>query len=231
MCFNDYGEDMNLMIIILMLIIPAIAQILVTTSYNKYKNIKNSNNIKGYEVARKILDTNGLKDIYVVEVKGNLTDHYDPKRKVVRLSTDIYHGDSIASIAVAAHECGHAIQDKEGYLYMRMRSLIYPVVNFTTSISYFIIFLGLFLESLDLIWLGIIFVGSGLVFQIVTLPVEINASKRAKIKIDEESIANTNEQDGIRNMLAAAASTYVAGVLSSALELLRLIYLFTDRRD
>jgi hypothetical protein len=222
---------MDLIIVLFMLAIPAIAQMLVTTSYSKYKGIKNNAKIKGYEVARKILDENGLKDIYVVEVKGNLTDHYDPERKVVRLSSDIYHGESIASIAVASHECGHALQDKDGYLYMKVRSVIYPVVHFATSISYLIIFIGLLLESLDLIWLGIILVGSGLVFQLVTLPVEINASARAKVLIDKLNIANHDEQEGVRTMLMAAASTYVAGVLSSALELLRLINMFGGRRD
>jgi hypothetical protein len=224
-------DDMDLIIILLMLIIPFIAQIWVSTSYSKYKQINNNGNIKGFEVARKILDESGLKDIYVVEVKGNLTDHYDPERKVVRLSSDIYHGSSIASLAVASHECGHALQDKDGYLYMKVRSLIYPVVHFSTSISYFIIFIGLLLESLDLIWLGIILVGSGLVFQIVTLPVEINASIRAGKLIDKLKLANQDDQDGVKIMLSAAASTYVAGVLSSALELLRLILLFGNRRD
>ena len=222
---------MNLMIIILMLIIPAIAQLFVTTSFGKYKQIDNSKKITGFEVARKILDSNGLKDIYVVETRGTLTDHYDPKRKVVRLSTDIYKGSSVAAIAVAAHECGHALQDKDGYVYMRVRSIIFPVVNFATSISYFIIFLGLFLESINLIWLGILLVGTGLIFQIVTLPVEINASSRAKKIIEDLNFANKNEQDGISNMLIAAASTYIAGVLTSALELLRLILIFGNNRD
>ncbi len=222
---------MNLMLWVLILIIPAIAQIFVTSSFSKYKDIDNAKKLTGYEVARKILDANGLKEIYIVETPGNLTDHYDPKRKVVRLSTNIYHGTSIASIAVAAHECGHALQDKEGYLYMKVRSLIFPVVNFATSISYFILLVGILLESLNLIWLGIIFVGTGLIFQIVTLPVELNASSRAKKIIHHLNFANQNEEEGISNMLIAAASTYVAGVLASALELLRLILIFGNRRD
>ena len=222
---------MNLMIILLMLMIPAIAQFFVYGSFGKYKQIENEKGITGYDVARKILDDNNLKNIYIVETNGNLTDHYDPKRKVVRLSTDIYKGKTIAAIAVAAHECGHAIQDKEGYLYMRIRSLLVPAVNFATSISYFIIFLGLLFESLNLVWIGIIFVGTGLLFQIVTLPVEINASSRAKKMINDLNLADQNEQTGVSNMLAAAASTYVAGVLTSALELLRLILIFGNRND
>lgn len=222
---------MDLLILITMLIIPAIAQILVTTSYSKYKNIENDNSISGFEVARKILDEHNLKDVYVVQTKGNLTDHYDPKRKVVRLSDSIYHGTSVASIAVAAHECGHAIQDKVGYTYMRIRSLIFPAVNFATSFSYFIIVLGLIFESMEMIWLGICCVGTGLVFQIVTLPVEIDASKRAKKEIESLKLANKNEREGVSKMLSAAASTYLAGVLSSALELLRLIVIFGNQND
>lgn len=222
---------MDLLILLLMLIIPAIAQILISSNYSKYKQIENEENLSGFEIARKVLDKNGLQDVYIVETNGNLTDHYDPKRKVVRLSKEIYHGKTIASTAVAAHECGHAIQDKEGYLYMRIRSFIFPVVNFATTFSYFVIFLGLLFESLELIWVGICFVGLGLIFQLVTLPVEIDASKRAKKNINTLNLATNTEQEGISNMLMAAASTYLAGVLSSALELIRLCLLFGNNRD
>lgn len=222
---------MDLLILIIMLILPAIASGLVTISYSKYKAIENEKNLSGFEVARKILDNNDLKDIYIVETNGNLTDHYDPKRKVVRLSKDIYHGTSVASLSVAAHECGHAIQDKEGYTYMRIRSLIFPVVNFATTFSYLVIFLGLIMESLEIIWLGILLVGTGLIFQLVTLPVEIDASHRAKKEIQNLNLATNEEQEGVSKMLTAAASTYVAGVLSSALELVRLILIFGNNRD
>lgn len=222
---------MDLMILILMLVLPAIAQFLVFSSYGKYKNIENEKKITGFEVARKILDNNDLKNIYIVEVNGNLTDHYDPQRKVVRLSKDIFHGSSVAALSVAAHECGHAIQDKVGYTYMRIRSLIFPVVHFATGISYFVIFLGLLMESLNMIWLGILLVGTGLVFQLVTLPVELDASKRAKKEIENLGLTTNEEQEGVFKMLSAAASTYLAGVLSSALEILRLILMFTNNDD
>ncbi len=222
---------MDIIILILMLIIPAIAQVLISSSYSKYKNIENKKNITGFEVARKILDQNDLKDIYIVETTGNLTDHYDPKRKVVRLSKEIYHGTSVASLSVAAHECGHAIQDKIGYTYMRLRSLIFPVVHFATGVSYFVIFLGLLMESLDIIWLGILLVGTGLIFQLVTLPVELDASKRAKKEIEKLKLTTEEEQVGVSKMLNAAASTYLAGVLSSALEILRLIMIFGNNND
>ena len=222
---------MDLLIMLLIIAIPAIAQFFVSSNYSKYRSIEKDDKITGYEVARRILDANGLKDIYIVETKGNLTDHYDPKRKVVRLSTNIYKGNTIAATAVAAHECGHALQDKDGYLYMRIRSIIFPVVNFATSVSYFIIFLGLLFEAIDLIWVGIILVSTGLVFQLVTLPVEIDASKRAKVLINKMNLATENEQEGVSKMLAAAASTYVAGVLASALELLRLVIIFGNNGE
>ncbi len=222
---------MGLIVLVIMLIIPAIAQFLVSSSYSKYKNIENEKKITGFEVARKILDCNDLKDIYIVETNGNLTDHYDPKRKVVRLSREIYHGTSVASLSVAAHECGHAIQDKDDYAYMRFRSLIFPIVHFATGVSYFVIFLGLIMESLDVIWLGILLVGTGLVFQIVTLPVELDASKRAKKEIEALEMATEEEKEGVSKMLGAAASTYLAGVLSSALEIVRLILIFGNNND
>ncbi len=222
---------MDLIILLLMVFLPAIAQVLVTSNYSKYKNIENENELSGFEIARKILDEHGLKEIYIVETKGNLTDHYDPKRKVVRLSKSVYHGKTIASTAIAAHECGHAIQDKENYLYMRLRALIFPIVNIATSLSYFIIFLGLIFESLNLIWMGILCVGTGLIFQLVTLPVEIDASKRAKKEIQKLGLATEAENIGVSKMLTAAASTYLAGVLTSALELVRLFLLFGNHDD
>lgn len=222
---------MDMILLLLILIIPALAQMGVSSNYTKYKKEQNKKEISGFEVARKILDQNGLQDIHIVEVPGNLSDHYDPSRKVVRLSTDVFHGTTIASTAIAAHECGHAIQDKEGYLYMRVRSLIFPLVRIATQVSYFIIFIGLLLQALDLVYLGIAFVGLGLVFQLVTLPVEINASKRAKSEIEKHSLATKNEIEGVSKMLNAAAMTYVAGVLASALQLVRLILAFGNRRD
>lgn len=222
---------MDFIILLLIFIIPAIAQMNVSSNFSKYKNKENKSGISGFEVARKILDANNLKDIHVVEVPGSLSDHYDPSRKVVRLSHDVFHGTTIASTSIAAHECGHAIQDKEGYFYMRFRSFIFPIVKIATQFSYVIIFIGLLLQALDLIYIGIAFVALGLIFQIVTLPVEINASNRAKKEIAKLKLASKNEEDGVSKMLNAAAMTYVAGVLASALQLLRLILAFGNRRD
>ena len=223
---------MFLLLMIIILIIPAVAQLKVTTSYNKYRNMDSEKGLTGQEVARNILDEHGLQNVYVVETNGTLTDHYDPSRKVVRLSQDIYRGTSIASAAVAAHECGHAIQDQEGYAFMRFRSVIFPVVRICTSLSYFIILIGIIAEAFNVIHLGIAFVGTGLVFQIVTLPVEFDASRRGENELTKLSLISPLEEMDAKNMLDAAAQTYVAGVLSSALELLRLILIFggSDRR-
>lgn len=221
----------NFLLYSLALIIPLIAQIYISFCYDKYKKIENKNKLSGFEVARKILDKNGLKDVYVVETKGNLTDHYDPRRKTVKLSGSVFHGDSIASMAVAAHECGHAIQDKEGYFFMKLRSFIFPIVSFGTKFAYVVLLIGLIANLMDLVWVGIILVGLGLLFQIVTLPVEFNASKRALTEIENIYSLERFDMDGAKTMLTAAALTYVAGVLSSALEMLRLILVFTDNKD
>lgn len=214
---------MDLILAIIVILIPLIAQIGVSGNYRKYKKMKNTKELTGYDVARKILDENGLGDIYIVETTGELTDHYDPTKRVVRLSSDIYHGKTVAAMSVAAHECGHAVQDKEGYTFMRIRSAIFPIVNVATSISYWIILLGFLFELLDLIYIGIALTCLGLLFQIVTLPVEFDASKRAGVFLKEYNLATEAESKGVKKMLGAAAMTYVAGVLASALQILRLI--------
>ena len=175
---------LNYSLIGIALIITTISRIAVSSSYRKYKKILNNKDLTGFDVAREILNKEGLNDIMILETKGNLTDHYDPKRKVVKLSTDIYHGSSIASLAVAAHECGHAIQDKDKYTPMRIRSSLVPVVNLCTRIGYFAIAIGVFF-SYTLIEVGIILLFSMLAFQLITLPVEFNASKRALKKLEE----------------------------------------------
>jgi hypothetical protein len=221
---------MDLMLLIVILIVPAMAQVLVTTNYNKYRNVDNSIKLCGQEVARKILDTNGLDKIYVVSTSGNLTDHYDSSRKVIRLSNDIFNNNSIASLAVAAHECGHAIQDKDGYFFMRLRSLIYPIVRIGTMFSYIVIAIGALAQILNVIYLGIALVSLGLIFQLVTLPVEFDASKRAIEELKKLKLITSDEEQDVYNMLKAAALTYVAGVLTSLLEIVRLIMIFSDDR-
>lgn len=216
---------------ILGLIITSLAQLFITTSYSKYKKIKSTSNKTGATVARLILDKHGLRNVKVVETSGNLTDHYDPTAKTVRLSTDIYEGTSIASVSVAAHECGHAIQDKNGYSPMRIRAKLVPVVNFSTKIGYLVITIGLVLGAFKLATLGIILLLSMLLFQLVTLPVEFDASRRGKKELAELNILSSSEQKGSARMLKAAAFTYVASVLSTLLQIFRLAMMVNSRRD
>lgn len=223
-----HSGTLNTILYILIILIPIVAQIRITTSYGKYKKINNSKSLSGFEVARKILDANGLENVYVVETSGNLTDHYDPSRKVIKLSKDIFNGETIAAASVAAHECGHAIQDKNNYSFMRIRSFLVPFVNLTSSFSWIVILIGLFTEYFQIFALGIGLISIGLVFQLVTLPVEFDASKRAKEELQKLNLIGNGEDTGVTKMLGAAAMTYVASVLTSVLEIVRLIAIFND---
>ena len=224
-----YIEDLLLLIPIA---ITLIAQIYVNSSYSKYKKVGNTKGISGFEVARQILDNNGLSDVYVTETKGMLSDHYDPSRKVVRLSTDIFHGTSIASTSVAAHEVGHAIQDKVGYAFMKFRAALFPFVNISSYAGYISILIGVLFSSLELIWIGIALEVVILLFQLITLPVEFDASRRAKQEIKKEGFLTKAELEGSNAMLKAAAYTYVAAVIANIMQILRLVLMYGgNRRD
>lgn len=212
------------------LAITLFAQTWIDSTYSKYKKIGNKQSMTGKDVARKILDKNGLNHIQVVETSGNLTDHYDPSSEVIRLSTNIYEGATIAAMAVAAHECGHAIQDKVGYKFMRIRSSLVPIVNFVNYAGYFVIAISLLAGVTGYLILGIITVLATLVFQLVTLPVEFDASRRALEELETNQFVSEGEKEGATKMLKAAAFTYVAGVLSSLLNLIRLILMLLDRK-
>lgn len=218
----------NIALYLLVLILPIIASIRIDSTYNKYKKINNNKKLSGFEVARKILDENGLKDMYIVEVKGNLTDHYDPTQKVVRLSSDIFHGETLAAAAVSAHECGHAIQDKENYTFMRIRSFLCPIVNFATNIAYIMFVISILLQVVDLLMVSIVVVFLSLIFQLVTLPVEFDASKRALTQLKDLKLLDKNEQEGSEKVLKAAAFTYVASLLSSVINLVRLLLIYNN---
>ena len=226
-----YGYDPTYILVIIGFLITLIAQIFVNSSYKKYKKVNVKSGLKGFEVARKMLDNNGLTNVKIEEVKGELTDHYDPSSKVVRLSTDIYHGSTIASSSVAAHECGHAIQDKEGYFFLRLRANLVPLVNISSKLGYFAILIGLIFGFLNLAWIGIFLELAILLFQLITLPVEFNASKRANEFLNKEALIEKNEQEGSKSMLNAAAMTYVASVISTILEIFRLILIVASRDD
>lgn len=222
---------MDIVFLVISLVITLGAQTYISTTYSKYKKVKSKKGLTGFEVARSILDSHGLNNVYVTETSGILSDHYDPSRKVVRLSKEVFDGSSIASCSVAAHEVGHAIQDKEGYSFMRFRSSIIPLVNFASYAGYFAILIGIIFGSLKIIWLGIAMEVIILLFQLVTLPVEFDASKRALKELKKQSILEKNEISNSSEMLRAAAFTYVASVLTTILQIVRLIFIFGNGRD
>lgn len=215
----------------LLMILPLWAQMRVKNTYNKYSKVATSSHMKGAQVARKILDDNGLYDVQVEEVKGMLTDHYDPRKKVVRLSSGNFHGQSMASSAVAAHEVGHAIQDAEEYAFLKFRSSLVPVASFGSNAAIFIIIAGIILTRPNLILLGVIFMAAAVLFQLVTLPVEFNASSRAMDQLVVTGIIQNNEERETKKVLNAAALTYVAAAIVAVAELMRFILIYAASRD
>ncbi|MGD9677981.1 MAG: zinc metallopeptidase [Vulcanibacillus sp.] len=207
------------------------AQYKVKSNYKKWSVVTTSSGITGEHAARKLLDINGLFDVDVEPVKGTLTDHYDPTKRVVRLSNDVFYGNSISSLSIASHEVGHAIQHKESYSMLVIRHKMAPVLKFTSGLAPVLIIGGFLFEAFNLIGLGIVFFATVVVFQLVTLPVEFNASSRARGLIVAEGFINSNEEKGVQQVLNAAALTYVASALYATLELLRYIMIFSRMRD
>lgn len=226
-----YEDWLTILLLIVSTIIVGYAQFKINSSYSKYNKVKSKGNITGKDVARQILDSNNLSNIKVNEVRGELTDHYDPSKKIVNLSNNIYNGTSIASLSVAAHECGHAIQDKDGYTFMRIRAMLVPIVNLVSYLGYFSIIVSLIAGVTGYLKLGILIIGATLLFQLVTLPVEFNASARAKKELVKLNLIANDEYNGVDKMLSAAANTYVASVLSSIINLFRLIIMLGNRDD
>ncbi|MDD3392148.1 MAG: zinc metallopeptidase [Bacilli bacterium] len=224
-----YENGYTILLGIIGFVIVLYAQSKVSKAFRNYRKVKINSDLTGFEVARQILDANGLSNVHIVEIKGELTDHYDPTRKVLRLSKDIFHGTSIASTAVAAHEVGHAIQDKEGYIYMKIRAALVPVVNFVSYAGYFVLFISIFFGAMAYFKIGIIIVLATIIFQLITLPVEFDASKRANEQLKKLRLIEIYEEKHIKDMLSAAAFTYVASLVSSLLSLLRLILMAQDR--
>ena len=216
---------------ILGIIIVLWAQVNINSNYKKYKQVKVKTGLSGQEVARRILDANGLQNVHIVETQGELTDHYDPKRKVVRLSHTIFHEDTISSVGVAAHECGHAIQDKEGYTFMRVRSALVPFVSLVSYLGYFGLLVSFVGGLTGYLKLSILVLLVTVLFQLVTLPVEFDASKRAKEQLIQLGLIDSDEHDQVSKVLSAAAMTYVAGLISNLLQILRLVILLNGRDD
>lgn len=222
---------MDMILMIISLVITLGAQLFVSGAYSKYSKVKNKKRMSGSEAARYILDKNGLEDVKVRRVGGYLSDYYDPRNKTVNLSSANYENASVGALSVACHECGHAIQDKVGYTFMRIRSVLVPFVNFSSYAGYFAILFGCLFDSMNLIWFGIFSEMVILLFQIVTLPVEIDASKRAIKELDKYELLDKDELSGGKTMLIAAALTYVASVATTVIQILRLILTFGSRDD
>lgn len=208
------------------------SQMKVQGAYSRYRQVETVRGYTGAETARRILDSYGLNDIPVeVSQGGSLSDHYDPRGRTVRLSRDIYSGTSIASVAVAAHECGHAIQHAENYGLIAVRDSILPLAMVSNQLSWIALFAGLFFSITGLFYAGIIMLSCIALFQLVTLPVELDASKRAMSIVYEQGFVIDDERRDVKAMLNAAAFTYVAALISSLLQILRLMMMFNRRRD
>lgn len=203
----------------------------VNSTYKKYAQVRSASGLTGAEAARRILNGAGIYDVRIEHISGNLTDHYDPRGKVLRLSDTVYGSSSVAAIGVAAHECGHAIQHDQGYAPLQIRSAIVPVANIGTKAAFPIILLGLFFgSSYTLIQVGLLCFACGTLFQLITLPVEFNASARAVDILGNTHMLSDTELGSTKKVLSAAAMTYVAAAAASILSLLRLVLLFGGRR-
>jgi Zn-dependent membrane protease YugP len=220
-----------LIYIVLLIAIPLWAQSRVKSTYKKYSKLAISSYMTGAEVARKILDDNGLFDVRIEQTKGMLSDHYDPGKKVVRLSEGNYRGQSMASSAIAAHEVGHAIQDAESYAFLRFRSALVPVATFGSNMSFYLILAGILFQAMNLVLFGIIFMAAAVLFQLVTLPVEFDASSRAMTQLISSGVIRNEEERETKKVLNAAALTYVAAALVAVAELLRFIMMFMASND
>lgn len=218
-------------LILVSLVITIGAQILISTRYSKYSKVNNSRGISGFEVASEILKRNGLDNVYVVETKGYLSDHFDPSSNVVRLSSEVFHGCTISSAAIAAHEVGHAIQHKEGNFFMRLRKFIFPVVNLCSKFGYLAIIIGVFSEISELSYIGLVMLLAILFFQLITLPVEFDASSKGMNNLEKFNLLDTSERKGALKVLKAAALTYVAGLVTTLLEIFRLFLFVTNNRE
>lgn len=223
--------DSTYILVILALLLSAFASFGVNATFSRYKKQINARGFTGKDAARKILDMNGLYNVRVEHVGGNLTDHFDPKSNVIRLSDSTYSDTSVAAIGVAAHEAGHAVQYAVNYAPLKIRNSIVPVVNLSTQLSMPLFLIGLILGIYGLTTIGIILFSASLIFQLITLPVEFNASKRAISILDSSGMLYDEELKGAKKVLKAAALTYVAAVAASALQLLRLVLISGRRRN
>lgn len=221
--------DYTYILVIIGIVISAAASLNVQSTYRKFSGISNSKGLRAEECAAQILRDAGIYDVKIERISGNLTDHYSPGEKVLRLSQSVYGSTSVAALGVAAHECGHAIQHQVGYAPLKLRSISVPAANIGSMLSWPIIIIGLILGHMGLAQLGVILFTFVVLFQLITLPVEFDASSRALKILNANAILTGGELNGARKVLAAAALTYVAALLTSILQLLRLVLLVQRR--
>lgn len=225
--------DRTYFLVLIGLVISMMAQANITSKFNKYRKIRSKRGMTGAEAAQMVLDYNNYRDISIKRIPGSLSDYFNPMTKEVALSDTSFHDSSIASLAVALHEIGHVIQFKEGYIPLKVKSYMVPAVNFGSRLSFPILLAGVFMSQQKLITIGLALFSLTLLFQIVTLPVEFDASRRAIVALERTRILDESEITGAKDMLRSAALTYVAATLATALQLLRLFLLFggRNRRD
>ena len=225
--------DWTYILVIIAAIISAVASMKVNTTFSRYSGVRAISGMTGAEAAQRILRSQGIMDVQVRHVSGNLTDHYDPRSKILNLSDSVYGSTSVAAIGVAAHECGHAVQHQVGYAPLNIRSTLVPIANFGQTISWPLILIGFLLNgsvSQMFLYAGVILFSAAVLFQLVTLPVEFNASSRALCLLQDNGILASDEIGKTRKVLSAAALTYVAGAIGAILQLLRLLILIGGRR-
>ncbi|HIV10625.1 MAG TPA: zinc metallopeptidase [Candidatus Faeciplasma avium] len=228
-----YWLDYTYLIILPAFLFGLYAQMKVSSTFSKYQSVQSSRGVTGAQAARRILDDNGLYDVAVVKISGNLTDNFNPKTRTVSLSDSVYGSTSVAAIGVAAHECGHAVQHATGYTPIKIRSALVPVTNFGSSAGFVILLVGMLFGSYPIAMLGVLLYSLMAVFQAVTLPVEFNASKRALATLEASGMLVGEELKMSRSVLSAAAMTYVAALVSSLATILRLLLIVgsSRRRD
>jgi Zn-dependent membrane protease YugP len=226
-----YFDPMYLIFMIPAFILMALTSAYVRSSYNKWSRVRASSGLNGAQAANRLISTGNLYGVQVAGTQGQLSDHYDPRNKTLYLSETVYSSPSVAAVAVAAHELGHAMQDSEDYFPMRIRSALVPAVNIGSNLGWILIMLGLFLRITNLAWAGVLVFSAGALFALATLPVEFNASSRAKELLYATGIIQTEqERRGVNQVLNAAALTYVAGLVTAVLQLLYFVFLVGGRR-
>ena len=228
-----YYFDPTCILVIIGAVLSMAASAKVNSTFNKYSKVRSMTGMTGEDAAKRLLNSQGIYDVTVRPVKGQLTDHYDPRTKTVNLSESVFHSTSVAAIGVAAHECGHAMQDNVGYVPLKLRGAIVPVANIGSQAAFPLIIIGVLIGGMGspLVNIGLILFSLAVIFQLITLPVELNASRRAITLLDQVGILGGQEVNQTRKVLGAAALTYVAALAASVLQLLRLVILFGGRRD